>query len=230
MGISLKEIIYDIGGGIEKDRAFKAVQTGGPSGGCIPSQHIDLSVDYENLIRMGSMMGSGGMVVLDETDCMVNIAKFFLEFTQSESCGKCTPCRFGTRRLLEILTRITRGQGRPDDIERLERMARTIKDSSLCGLGMSAPNPVLSTIRYFRHEYEAHIHEHRCPAGVCRELITYTIDPERCKGCGKCRRHCPVEAIVGQPKAVHVIQQEKCIKCGSCFEVCPEKFSAVLRA
>jgi NADH:ubiquinone oxidoreductase subunit F (NADH-binding) len=227
MGMPLREIIYDIGGGIEGGLRFKAVQTGGPSGGCIPEEHIDLPVDYENLAKIGSMMGSGGMVVLDETDCMVNIAKFFLEFTQSESCGKCVPCRIGTKRLLEILTRITEGNGRPGDIELLMELASDVKDASLCGLGMSAPNPVLSTIRYFRHEYEAHINEKRCPSAVCRALITFGIIEKNCTGCGACRRACPVEAIAGEKKKPHVIDQSKCVKCGSCFDVC--KFKAVFK-
>ncbi|MBI5142405.1 MAG: NADH-quinone oxidoreductase subunit NuoF [Nitrospirae bacterium] len=227
MGIPLKEIIYDIGGGIEGDRLFKAVQTGGPSGGCITAEHIDLPVDYENLVKIGSMMGSGGMVVLDETDCMVNIAKFFLEFTQAESCGKCVPCRIGTKRLLEILTRITEGNGRPGDIELLLSLANDVKDASLCGLGMSAPNPVLSTIRYFRHEYEAHIHDKRCPAAVCRALITFMILDDKCKGCGVCLRACPAGAITGEKKKPHSIDRAKCVKCGACFDVC--KFKAVLK-
>lgn len=225
MGISLREIIYDIGGGIEGDRQLKAVQTGGPSGGCIPASMIDIPVDYENLAKVGSIVGSGGMVVMDETDCMVNIAKYFLEFTQAESCGKCVPCRIGTKRLLEILTRITEGRGRPGDIELLESLSQDIKLGSLCGLGQTAPNPVLSTIRYFRDEYEAHIHDKRCPAGVCKNLLTYTIIEEYCKGCTMCARVCPAGAIVGERKQPHRIVQEICIKCGACFETC--KFNAV---
>ena len=225
MGISLREIIYDIGGGIEGGRKLKAVQTGGPSGGCIPAEYIDIPVDYESLAKMGSIVGSGGMVVMDETDCMVNIAKYFLEFTQAESCGKCVPCRIGTKRLLEILTRITDGRGRPGDIELLIELSEDVKAGSLCGLGQTAPNPVLSTIKYFREEYEAHIHDKRCPAGVCKNLLTYTILEEFCKGCTMCARVCPAGAIVGERKQPHRIVQEICIKCGACFETC--KFKAI---
>lgn len=227
MGMTLKEIIYDIGGGIEGDRLFKAVQTGGPSGGCIPQQFIDLPVDYEGLQSIGSMMGSGGMVVLDETDCMVAIAKFFLTFTQEESCGKCVPCRIGTKRLLEILTRITEGEGRKGDIELLQELAEDVRDSSLCGLGMSAPNPVLSTIKYFRHEYEAHINQKKCPSKTCNALLTFFIRGHQCVGCGMCIRACAVSAITGEKKKPHVIDQAKCIKCGACFDAC--KFNAVLK-
>ncbi|GBD98573.1 NADP-reducing hydrogenase subunit HndC [bacterium BMS3Abin07] len=225
LGIKLREIIYDIGGGIEGDRRLKAVQTGGPSGGCIPAGMIDISVDYESLAKAGSIVGSGGMVVLDETDCMVNIAKYFLEFTQAESCGKCVPCRIGTKRLLEILSRVTDGRGRPGDIDLLDKLSNDVKAASLCGLGQTAPNPVLSTIRYFRDEYEAHIHEKRCPAGVCKNLLTYSILEEFCKGCTMCARVCPAGAIVGEKKKPHKIIQEICIKCGACFETC--KFNAV---
>jgi NADH:ubiquinone oxidoreductase subunit F (NADH-binding)/Pyruvate/2-oxoacid:ferredoxin oxidoreductase delta subunit/(2Fe-2S) ferredoxin len=225
MGIPLKEVIYDIGGGIEGGRKLKAVQTGGPSGGCIPSHMIDTTLDYESLGKVGSIMGSGGMVVLDETDCMVNVAKYFLEFTQSESCGKCIPCRIGTKRLLEILTRITEGKGREGDIDLLESLSSDVKTSSLCGLGQSAPNPILSTIRYFRDEYEAHIYEHRCPAGVCKDLLTYSILEEFCKGCTACTRVCPAGAIIGDKKKPHKIVQDLCIKCGACFETC--KFKAI---
>jgi NADH:ubiquinone oxidoreductase subunit F (NADH-binding)/Pyruvate/2-oxoacid:ferredoxin oxidoreductase delta subunit/(2Fe-2S) ferredoxin len=228
LGVSLRHIIYDIGGGIEGDKTFKAIQTGGPSGGCIPSEHLDIEVDYESLAQVGSIMGSGGMVVLDETSCMVNTAKFFLEFTQEESCGKCTPCRIGTKRMLEILDRITRGKGREGDIELLEELARYIRAASLCGLGMTAPNPVLSTLRYFRHEYEAHIREKRCPAAVCRELITYTIREEICKGCGACKRVCPADAIRGTRKTPHKIDQSLCVKCGTCFDAC--KFQSIMKA
>lgn len=227
MGMTLKEIIYDIGGGIEGDRLFKAVQTGGPSGGCIPQQFIDLPVDYEGLQSIGSMMGSGGMVVLDETDCMVAIAKFFLAFTQEESCGKCVPCRLGTKRLLEILTRITEGEGKKGDIELLQELAEDVRDSSLCGLGMSAPNPVISTIKYFRHEYEAHINHKRCPSKTCNALLTFFIREPQCVGCGLCLRACGVNAIAGEKKQPHVIDQDKCIKCGACFDAC--KFDAVLK-
>lgn len=225
MGIPLREIIYDIGGGIEGGRQFKAVQTGGPSGGCIPADMLDTPVDFESLAKVGSIVGSGGMVVLDETDCMVNIAKFFLEFTRSESCGKCVPCRIGTKRLLEILERITKGEGKPGDIALLEEMSVDIKLASLCGLGQTAPNPVLSTIRYFRDEYEAHINEKRCPAGVCRDLLTYSVLPDACKGCGACLRACPAKAITGEKKKPHVIDSSLCVKCGACFDVC--KFKAV---
>jgi NADH:ubiquinone oxidoreductase subunit F (NADH-binding)/(2Fe-2S) ferredoxin len=227
MGIPLKDIIFGIGGGIEGGKLFKAVQTGGPSGGCIPQEHIDIKVDYENLRSVGSMMGSGGMVVLDETDCMVNISKFFLEFTQSESCGKCIPCRIGTKRLLEILTRITEGEGKKGDIELLEDLANDVKDSSLCGLGMSAPNPILSTIRYFRHEYEAHINQKKCPAKVCRKLLTFFIREDLCVGCGMCQQVCPAGAATGKKKSPHHINTATCIKCGACFDNC--KFGAVLK-
>lgn len=222
MGITMREIIYDIGGGIQGGKKFKAVQIGGPSGGCLPEQLLDLSVDYDSLLQAGAMMGSGGLVVMDETTCMVDISKFFLNFTQSESCGKCTPCREGTKRMLEILTRITEGQGKEGDIELLESMAKNIKATSLCGLGQTAPNPVLSTLKYFREEYEAHIKEKRCPAGACSGLTQYKI-AEICKGCGLCTKVCPVEAISGEKKAVHAIDQVKCIKCGACMTKCPFK-------
>ncbi len=227
MGMPLNDIIFKVGGGIEGDKLFKAVQTGGPSGGCIPQQYIDLPVDYEGLKSVGSMMGSGGMVVLDETDCMVNIAKFFLQFTQDESCGKCVPCRIGTKRLLEILTRITEGKGKKGDIELLQELAEDVRDSSLCGLGMSAPNPVLSTIRYFRHEYEAHINQKKCPAKVCNKLLTFFIRQDMCVGCGMCLKACGVNAITGEKKQPHLIDNATCIQCGSCFDVC--KFSAVIK-
>lgn len=227
MGMTLKEIIYNVGGGIEGDRLFKAVQTGGPSGGCIPQQHIDLPVDFEGLQSVGSMMGSGGMVVLDETDCMVNIAKFFLNFTTEESCGKCAPCRIGTRRLLEILTRITEGKGKKGDIEKLQNLAEDIRDTSLCGLGMSAPNPVLSTLRYFRHEYEAHINHKKCPAKVCNALLTFFIRQDQCVGCGLCKKACSVNAISGETKQPHTIDTALCIQCGACFDACT--FKAVLK-
>lgn len=227
MGMTLKEIIYDIGGGIEGDRLFKAVQTGGPSGGCIPQQYIDLEVDYEGLLSVGSMMGSGGMVVLDETDCMVNIAKFFLQFTREESCGKCVPCRIGTKRLLEILTRITEGEGRMEDLDLLQMLAEDVRDSSLCGLGMSAPNPIISTLKYFRHEYEAHIKQKKCPARVCNALLTFFIREELCVGCGMCKKACSVNAVSGEMKKTHAIDHSLCIKCGACYDAC--KFNAVLK-
>ncbi len=225
MGIPLREIIYDIGGGIENDMAFKAVQTGGPSGGCIPAKLLDIKVDYESLASVGSIVGSGGMVVLDENDCMVNITKFFLQFTQSESCGKCTPCRIGTKRLLEILERISSGNGRDGDIKLLEDLSHDIKATSLCGLGQTAPNPILSTIKYFRDEYEAHIKEKKCPAGVCKDLLSYIILDQFCKGCGACKRVCPAGAISGERKAVHKIDTQTCVKCGACIESC--KFKAI---
>jgi NADH:ubiquinone oxidoreductase subunit F (NADH-binding)/(2Fe-2S) ferredoxin len=227
MGTTLREIIYDIGGGCPNGKAFKAVQTGGPSGGCLPANMLDTPIDYDNLIAAGSMMGSGGMIVMDEDNCMVDIARFFLDFTVDESCGKCVPCRVGTRRMLEILNRICDGQGEDGDIERLETLAANISQSALCALGQTAPNPVLSTIRQFRSEYEAHIYEKRCPAGVCKKLLSYTIDPVKCVGCTLCARNCPVSAIAGKVKEKHVIDQKKCIKCGACMEKC--KFGAISR-
>ena len=227
MGITMREIIYDIGGGITNGKKFKAVQIGGPSGGCLPESMLDLPVDYDSLIAAGAMMGSGGLVVMDEDTCMVDVAKFFLNFTQSESCGKCTPCREGTKRMLEILTRITEGQGREGDIELLENLAKNIKETALCGLGQTAPNPVLSTLKYFRDEYEAHIKEKRCPAGVCEKMLHYEIS-DACRGCGLCARQCPVQAISGSPKTKHVIDQNKCIKCGACMTACP--FKAISKA
>ena len=221
IGITLREIVYEIGGGPPKNRKLKAVQTGGPSGGCIPADCIDTPVDYGSLVRLGSMMGSGGMVVMDDTTCMVDMAKFFLTFTQAESCGKCVPCRIGTKRMLEILTRITEGKGKASDIDQLEELGQDIKDASLCGLGMSAPNPVLSTIRYFRKEYEAHIIEGRCPAAVCEALRQYMVIDDVCKKCGKCKRVCPSGAIEWKPKETAYISREKCIKCGACFDACP---------
>ncbi|NJD56677.1 MAG: NADH-quinone oxidoreductase subunit NuoF [Nitrospirae bacterium] len=227
MGIRLGEIIYDIGGGIIDNKEFKAVQTGGPSGGCIPASLLDTPVDYESLAKVGSIVGSGGMVVLDETDCMVNIAKFFLEFTQAESCGKCVPCRIGTKRLLEILTRITKGEGREDDIKLLEDLCADVRVTSLCGLGQTAPNPILSTMKYFRDEYEAHIRDKKCPAKVCKDLITFYVIEEFCKGCGACMRACPAGAISGEKKKPHKIDPSVCIRCGACFDVC--KFKSVGR-
>ncbi|MEN6414321.1 MAG: NADH-quinone oxidoreductase subunit NuoF [Veillonellales bacterium] len=222
MGITMREIIYDIGGGIQNGKKFKAVQIGGPSGGCLPEELLDLPVDYDSLISVGAMMGSGGLVVMDETTCMVDVARFFLNFTQSESCGKCTPCREGTKRMLEILTRITEGQGQEGDIELLETMAKNIKATALCGLGQTAPNPVLSTIKHFRDEYEAHIREKRCPAGACSKLVGYTIT-SNCKGCGLCKKVCPAEAISGTVKEQHQIDPDKCLKCGACMAKCPFK-------
>ena len=227
MGTTLREVVHGVGGGIRDGKRFKAVQTGGPAGGCLPESCLDTPVDYESLTAAGSMMGSGGMIVIDEDSCMVDVARFFLDFTQDESCGKCTPCREGTKRMLEILQRIVEGRGAEGDIEKLLRLGDTIKRTSLCGLGQAAPNPVISTIKHFRDEYEAHIREKRCPAGVCARLLTYTIVPEACIGCGACRRKCPVPCISGKPKEVHEIDQERCIKCGQCFEAC--KFAAVKR-
>ena len=225
MGITLREIVYDIGGGIPKGRKFKAVQVGGPSGGCIPESHLDLQVDFDALSKVGSMMGSGGMIVMDDRTCMVDVALYFLKFLEEESCGKCTPCREGVHQMRLILERITEGNGKEEDLETIEWMGQAIIDGSLCGLGGTAPNPVLSTLRYFRDEYEAHIKEKTCPAGVCKALITYTIDPEVCNGCTVCAKICPVEAATGEKKEVHSIDQNKCIKCGACFESC--KFDAV---
>lgn len=226
MGTTLKEIIYDIGGGIPNNKKFKAIQTGGPSGGCLSEEYLDTPIDYDSLAKAGSIMGSGGMIVIDEDSCMVNIAKFFLEFTQNESCGKCTPCREGTKRMLEILTRLTEGKGQEGDIEKLERLGNMIKKSSLCGLGQSAPNPVLSTIKNFRIEYEEHIRDKKCRAGACSAMAVYEVT-DKCVGCGVCKRACPVKAISGAPKAMHEINQEKCVKCGLCFRNC--KFDAIIK-
>lgn len=223
MGTTLREVVYDICGGIPNGKKFKAAQTGGPSGGCIPASHIDTPIEYETLIQLGSMMGSGGLIVMDEDNCMVDIAKFFLEFTVDESCGKCPPCRIGTKRMLEILERITAGNGQEGDIEKLELLAKNIKASALCGLGQTAPNPVLSTLRYFRDEYEAHIKEKKCPAGVCKSLMRYEIHADACRSCGICARNCPVGCISGEKKVPYVIDQNKCIKCGACMEKCPFK-------
>ncbi len=227
MGTTLREIVEEIGGGVPNGKAFKAAQTGGPSGGCIPASLIDTPIDYDSLISIGSMMGSGGLIVMDEDNCMVDIAKFFLEFTVDESCGKCTPCRIGTRRLLEILERITNGNGTLEDLDKMELLCHSIKNASLCGLGQTAPNPVLSTLRYFRDEYIAHVVDKKCPAGVCKELTNYEIIAEKCKGCSACARKCPVGAISGEIKSPFVIDKAKCIKCGACVETC--KFNAIVK-
>lgn len=228
MGTTLREVIDEIGGGIPNGKKFKAAQTGGPSGGCISMENYDVPIDYDNLIEIGSMMGSGGLIVMDEDDCMVDIAKFFLEFTVDESCGKCTPCRIGTKRMLEILTKITQGQASMKDLDKLEELCHYIKENSLCGLGQTAPNPVLSTLRYFREEYEEHILQKKCRAGVCKKLIQYHIKADKCRGCTLCARHCPVNAISGSVKEPHVIDAVKCIKCGACMEKC--RFDAIYKA
>ena len=227
MGTTLREVIEEIGGGIPNGKKFKAAQTGGPSGGCIPYEHFDIPIDYDNLIAIGSMMGSGGLIVMDEDDCMVDIGKFFLEFTVEESCGKCTPCRVGTKRLLEMLTKITKGQATMEDLDKLEELCYYIKENSACALGQTAPNPVLSTLRYFRDEYEAHVKEKRCPAGVCKALLSYHIDADKCRGCTLCARNCPNNAISGSVRNPHIIDQDKCIKCGACMEKC--KFGAIYK-
>ncbi len=227
MGTTLRKVVDEIGGGIPNGKKFKAAQTGGPSGGCIPAEHFDVEIDYDNLLAIGSMMGSGGLVVMDEDNCMVDIAKFFLEFTVDESCGKCTPCRVGTRRLLEILEKITSGNGTMEDLDTLEELSLYIKDNSLCGLGQTAPNPVLSTLHFFRDEYIAHIKDKKCPAGVCKDLVSYKIIEDKCKGCTKCARNCPVNAISGSVKNPHIIDTAKCIKCGACVDNCP--FGAIVK-
>jgi len=229
MGITLRDVIYGVGGGIPGDKKFKAVQTGGPSGGCIPEEQLDMPVDFDELAKAGSMMGSGGMIVMDEDTCMVDVARYFLDFLSDESCGKCVPCREGIRQMLKVLTNISRGKGKEGDIELLEELSQVTKDASLCALGKTAANPVLSTLHYFRDEYEAHIKEKSCPAYVCKALISYYIDPEKCKACMICLRQCPTEAIAGGKNQIHVIDQEKCTKCGTCFEVCPSRFGAVRR-
>lgn len=227
MGTTLREVIYEIGGGIPNGKAFKAAQTGGPSGGCIPAEHLDIPIDYDNLIAIGSMMGSGGLIVMDEDNCMVDIAKFFLQFTVDESCGKCTPCRIGTKRLYEMLEKITSGNATMEDLDKMEKLCYYIKNNSLCGLGQTAPNPVLSTLRYFKNEYIAHVQDKKCPAGVCQDLLTYKIIDLRCKGCTACARGCPVGAISGTAKQPHTIDTAKCIKCGACMAKC--KFGAIIK-
>jgi len=229
MGIPLREIIYGIGGGIPDDKEFKAIQTGGPSGGCLPANMLDLPVEYESLAQAGAIMGSGGMVVMDEETCMVDVARYFLSFTQSESCGKCVPCRVGTKQMLDSLEKMTKGQSNPGDIDAIIKLSQSIKVGSLCALGGTAPNPVLTTHQYFQTEYKAHVEEQRCPALSCKELITYYILPDKCMACGICLRECPAEAIAGGKRMVHVIDQEKCTKCGTCMDVCPDRFGAVLK-
>ena len=221
MGTTLREIIYDIGGGIPNKREFKAAQTGGPSGGCIPKEHLDTPIDYESLKEIGSMMGSGGLIVMDDTKCMVSLAKFYLDFTVSESCGKCTPCRIGTKRMLEILERLCNGKGEEKDIEKLEKLSKNIIKSSVCGLGQSAPNPVVSTLKYFREEFIEHATHKKCRTNECKAIAKIMITPDLCKGCGLCQKNCPVGAIEGEGRDKRVINQDKCIKCGTCIQSCP---------
>jgi len=225
MGTTLRTMIYDIGGGVPGKKKFKAVQLGGPSGGCVPEEHLDIPIDYEEIAKVGAIMGSGGAIVMDENTCMVDMARFFMDFVQDESCGKCTPCREGTRRLLELLEKICEGRGRPKDIETMEEISETIIAASLCALGGTGPNPVLSTLRYFKYEYEAHVYEKRCPAKRCVELLKFEVEPETCTKCGLCFRSCPVEAITWKKKEVAYIDKEKCIKCMTCFDKC--KFDAI---
>jgi ferredoxin len=226
MGTTLRQIVFDIGGGVPGNKKFKAAQLGGPSGGCIPAQYLDHEIDYDSVQQIGAIMGSGGLIVMDETTCMVDVAKYFLEFVQAESCGKCTPCRIGTREMLDMLEKICDGKGEPGDLDVLEELANDVNSASLCGLGQTAPNPVLSTLKNFREEYEVHIHEKRCPAGVCHALLTYFITL-KCVGCGACKRVCPVNAIEGERKQRHIIDPGLCVKCGQCFNVC--KFEAVTK-
>jgi NADH:ubiquinone oxidoreductase subunit F (NADH-binding)/(2Fe-2S) ferredoxin len=229
MGTTLRQIIFDVGGGIKEGKEFKAIQTGGPSGGCIPASQLDLPVDFDSLKAVGAIMGSGGMIAMDETTCMVDVARYFISFTQAESCGKCTPCRVGTLQMLKLLDKIKEGRGDAGDIDKLNELAKTVKEGSLCGLGQTAPNPVLTTIKYFREEYEAHIKERRCPAGVCKDLIKFAIIAEKCIGCTACARVCPTNAITGKRDEVHILDLDKCIKCGACYEVCPPKADAIAK-
>jgi NADH-quinone oxidoreductase subunit F len=229
MGMTLRDIIYKVGGGIPGGKKFKAVQTGGPSGGCLPDNLLDLEVGFDELTQAGSMMGSGGMIVMDEDTCMVDVARYFLDFLTDESCGKCAPCREGVRQMLKILTNITRGKGKEGDIELLAELAEVAQEAALCALGQTAPNPFLSTMQYFKDEYEAHIKEKRCPSLYCKELINYYIDPQKCQACMICLKKCPSDAIIGEKKTIHVIDQDKCTKCDTCFEVCPPRFRAVTK-